>query len=242
MPTEDKCTLLKKNRKELIVNTIFCGILGIISGIILGNVLNSYLFSVIGTTLIAETIGLTVNISLLKENKTLKVNQKVETKEKEQPYFEKQTQEKKQMERILFEKPKVQMTLYGFQGVFYPIYFDLEEKQKFNEDCSSSMQLLHTISYMEEFAGKRNVIQIYDQKEIKNAKTYYITREEHSIVLFDEEKSRQMNSFEWMPLPENWEVINVINTYQEFQKRGVILEDNLEPNEEMLLNLKKEKK
>lgn len=238
MPTEDKCTLLKKNRKELVVNMLFCGILGCIAGVTLSHIVGFYIFSIISAVFVAETLGLTVNLSLIKEIKNLKANLKQEKTEMEIEQFEVlQLEERKQEEcqekkKFLVETPITQMNLYGYRGVFYPIYFDLEEKQKFNKDNDIPMQFLHSLEFIGDYAGKRNVIRIYSQENIVNNKEHCVAMDEYGYVILNKEKSMQNKSYIWETCKEYIDGINIKDIYVEFQKRGIVLEKDIYNQEE----------
>lgn len=234
-------TKLKKTKKELVANILFCGVLGSIAGVILGNIVNSHLFAIIGSIVFVEGMGLIVNLSLIKEIKRLKTNltqeiTEVETSEaKEEPtnLEEKKIHEKYQEKKnFVLETPISQMTLYGYEGVFYPIYFDLEEKQKFNDKSNIPMRFLHSLAFIGNFAGRKNVIRVYNQSNILDSKEYYVAMEENSYVLLNEEKSIQSKSYVWEICEQCIRGIDVHGVYLEFQKRGIVLEENIFTNGE----------
>lgn len=247
MDKEEMKIKLKKNKKELIVNSLFCGFLGVVAGVVLGNIVNSYLLSIVGTTLIAEGFGLTVNGGLIKEIKHLKTNLtqgiiEVETsEEKEEPtnLEEKKIQEEHQEKKeFILETPISQMTLYGYKGVFYPIYFDLEEKQKFDIESNMPMQFLHYLAFIGDFAGRKNVIRVYDEQSRDN-KEYYFANEPYGYAIFNREKSMQSKSYVWETCEQCIEKIDIHDLYLEFQKRGIVLKETKQPDEEMTLTLSK---
>lgn len=246
MDKEEMKTKLKKNKKELIANILFCGVLGSIGGAVLGNIVNSYLLSIVGTILIVEGLGLTVNVSLIKEIKHLKTNltqgiTEVETsEEKEEPtnLEEEIKEEHQEKKEFILETPISQMTLYGYEGVFYPIYFDLEEKEKFDIESNMPMQFLHYLAFIGDFAGRKNVIRVYDGQSSDN-KEYYFTSEPYGYAIFDREKSIQSKSYVWETCEQCIEKIDIHDLYLEFQKRGITLEETKQPDEEMTLTLSK---
>lgn len=248
MVKEEMKTKLKKTKKELIANILFCGVLGSIAGGILGNIVNSYLLSIVGTILIAEGFGLTVNVSLIKEIKHLKTNLKQETVEVEtsedveeptklkEEKIQEEHQEKKD---FVLETPISQLTLYGYKGVFYPIYFDLEEKEKFDIESNMPMQFLHYLAFIVDFAGRKNVIRVYDEQSRDN-KEYYFANEQYGYAFFNKEKSIQSKSYVWEICEQCIGEINIHDLYLEFQKRGIVLEENIyTSDEEMTLMLSK---
>lgn len=241
-------TKLKKTKKELVANILFCGVLGSIAGVILGNIVNSHLFAIIGSIVFGEGMGLIVNLSLIKEIKRLKTNltqeiTEVETSEaKEEPtnLEEKKMQEEHQEKKeFILETPISQMTLYGYEGVFYPIYFDLEEKEKFNDKSNIPMRFLHSLEFIGDFAGRKNVVRIYDQSIILDSKEYYVAMEENDYALLNEESSIQNGSYIWEICEQCIRGIDVHDVYLELQKRGIVLEEMKQPDEEMTLMLSK---
>lgn len=227
---------LKKKKKELIANILFCGVLGSIAGVVLGNIVNSYLLSIVGTILIAEGLGLTVNVSLIKEIKHLKINLKQEMigSEEEKELIkteEKILEEHLEKKDFVLETPISQMTLYAYKGVFYPICFDLEEKQKFDIESNMPMQFLYNIAFIGNFAGRKNVIRVYDD-QIRNSKEYYFVSEQYGYAIFNKEKSIQSQSYVWETCEQCIEKINIQDLYLEFQKRGIGLEEMKQSDEE----------
>lgn len=240
-------TKLKKTKKELVANIFFCGVLGSIAGVILGNIVNSHLFAIIGSIVFVESMGLIVNLSLIKEIKRLKTNltqgiTEVEnSEEKEEPTKLKEEikEEHQEKKEFILETPISQMTLYGYEGVFYPIYFDLEEKEKFDIESNMPMQFLHYLAFIGDFAGRKNVVRIYDQSIILDSKEYYVAMEENGYALLNEESSIQNGSYVWETCEQCIEKIDIHDLYLEFQKRGITLEETKQPDEEMTLTLSK---
>lgn len=259
MDKEEIKTKLNKNKKELLANILFCGIIGGIAGVILRNILSSYLLSMTITTLCAEGLGLTVNVSLIKENKHLKAIIKQEQEENENsvekletPNLEEEKVQEKYQEKkdFVIQEPISQMTLYGYRGLFspfFPIYLDLEKTKEWHE-INIYMQYLHSITFIGNHAGKRNVIRICDYKNIADIKEYFVTKAEDGYIILNEEKSVKSEDYIWEHYANKGSIIgiNIKKMYEEFQKRGIILEEEIcnkveteQPNEEMILMLSK---